>query len=271
MPYDPEIKTPVTPDSFCEAIAGALGGSRRAWCTAAEQKRAYTAYVIEESDKSVAACKRSLASSIAAKRVTFDAKAALECIQASNEAFNAAGGGPLPHGWEARDRACKGVLTGQVAEGQSCTGDLECKAGLSCGGQPSKLACKPPAPAAGACGVEIDIDAIVAGTPSTAPPPAYQPYLGRNHQHDACASGLSCNYFLSKCEAVKQKGEECTLVTPCSDGLDCRRGKCTDTPGKAKGQPCDGTEFDSDCVDGISCDPKTHTCAAEMYLIGLCQ
>ena len=255
----------LTPDAFCEAVAGINGASRREWCSKAEQQRPVTAHLLQESDARVTSCKASLASSIGGGLVKFDPKAARACVEATYAAF-------APSDLDAEGRlaaaqaaACKPVLTGSVEQGAACTGDLECKAGLSCRGTQRATRCEPPASGGDACGIAIDLL-----QPSADIGP-YQPYLGETHLHDGCAEGFSCNILLNRCDPLGKKGDKCGLLDPCGPKLMCRFAVCTDERGGEEGEPCTSDTSGNDCRAGLACSAKTHTCGPRTLFVGLCQ
>lgn len=177
----------------------------------------------------------SVSGAVAAHKITYDGERARQCVDgiASQSCDFAA------HDAHVSPSACSEMLSGHVADGDSCSIDAECASGTCvlpmdcpdtgcCVGQ--CRATQAPAAAGGACNKPRD-----------------------------CKAGLVCGADLT-CHAPEGEGQACRGDPECNDGLACVG--VTDLPGTCRTLPRAGERcpYQRCASENLRCDGATNTC-----------
>jgi hypothetical protein len=239
----------------------------------------------------------SVSDALAAHKIAYDGGRARQCVDAvANQGCDL-----TAHDAHIAPAACSEMLSGRVADGDSCSIDVECASGTcvlpaSC---PDTGCCvghcratQDPAAAGGACNKARDCKAgLVCGADLTCYAPAGDgqacrsdrecndglacvemtdlpgtcrtlPHAGERCPYQRCASeNLRCDAATSTCIAVGLPGDPCTTSVECSIYTECDGASHMCREFPTLGMPCDGT-----CIDDSFCmldsSGLTGTCVA---------
>ena len=179
----------------------------------------------------------SLAAAVAAHKVTYDGELARQCV----DAIAAQGCDVTARDAHISPAACSAMLSGHVADGDSCSIDTECASGTCT----LPVTCPDTGCCVGQCRATQD-PATVGGA--------------CNRARD-CQAGLVCGEDLI-CHVPTSEGQACRSDRECSDGLACV--EVTDMPGTCHPLPHDGERcpFQRCASENLRCDAATNTCVA---------
>jgi hypothetical protein len=140
--------------------------------------------------------------------------------------------------------ACRDVLSGTKASGESCLVDEECMS-LQCSGESSQDACQP-----GICVGDVRpmFTIKMVGEPC--------------NSIEVCENGAYCDQLTDMCTLLKAQGESCTQNSECAYGLGCTGTTgariCDPLPGP--GETCYTTTVVECRDEGTVCDTATTLC-----------
>ncbi|MCC7382514.1 MAG: hypothetical protein IT384_11820 [Deltaproteobacteria bacterium] len=194
---------------------------------------------------------REIAALSAAGRIGYDARAAASCRDAL-AATECTLGMRIDL---LRSAACNGVFSGGTAEGERCSVDGQCAAGLYCDGLDGACPARCRAPlgnnqpcdgsvrcAAGFfCSATGRRCLAAAGTGA----PCELSFAG-----NSCRDGSFCDSSqpgAARCVMARSRGAGCTSPYQCALGMRCIGGRCS------QGREDDGCATDVDCEDGLVC------------------
>jgi hypothetical protein len=201
---------------------------------------------------------------VAAHKITYDAEQARACVDATaNQACDLAA-----HDAHVPPAACSAMLSGHVADGDSCSIDTECASGTCvrptecpdtgcCVGQ--CRATQQPAAAGDACNKARDCRAgLVCGEDLTCHAPVGEGQSCRSDRE--CIDGLACVGVTDMpgiCHTLPQAGERCPFQQCASENQRCDAMTNTCITVGLPGAPCT-TSFD--CSIYTECDATSHLC-----------
>jgi len=177
----------------------------------------------------------SVAAGVAAHKITYDGGRARQCLEAiANQSCDI-----TAHDAHVEPAACGEMLSGRVADGDSCSIDVECASGTCV----LPTGCAENACCIGHCRATQDPGA--AGAPCS--------------KARDCKTGLVCGEDLT-CHVPAGEGQGCRIDRECSDGLACVG--VTDMPGICHSLPGAGDRCPYHrCRDeNLRCDSVTNTC-----------
>ena len=184
---------------------------------------------------------------VTAGRITYDQAKAKACLLKLGAAAGNCWGEGKSFDFEESELDCiRGVLTGTVANGESCEVSEECAEGFcNASAQQCPGTCEAFRTAGGECTEDEQCAAGLSCEDETCVAPGA---VDEDCSSRPCAAGLTCDGETSTCVQTGTpvaQGEACDDATPCANGLYCKEGAAGSTcePRLAAGATCEEPSF----------------------------